>query len=172
MKNETTRFLKTSLILVLTLCVVTFTGLAVIMNRKSSDTISRVGLTYMEGMSQQVSQHFATTMKLRLEQMEALVEMIPPDTAASMDSLREELSYNARIRGFVELAFYSQDGNFEMICGDGVKLADPPPFLQSMRNGEEKVAVGTDNEGNRILLLGVPSQIGRASCRERVFQRV
>ncbi len=158
MKNETTRFLKTSLILVLTLCVVTFTGLAVIMSRKSSDTISRVGLTYMEGMSQQVSQHFATTMKLRLEQMEALVEMIPPDTAASMDSLREELSYNARIRGFVELAFYSQDGNFEMICGDGVKLADPPPFLQSMRNGEEKVAVGTDNEGNRILLLGVPSQ--------------
>ena len=158
MKNETTRFLKTSLILVLTLCVVTFTGLAVIMRRKSSDTISRVGLTYMEGMSQQVSQHFATTMKLRLEQMEALVEMIPPDTAASMDSLREELSYNARIRGFVELAFYSQDGNFEMICGDGVKLADPPPFLQSMRNGEEKVAVGTDNEGNRILLLGVPSQ--------------
>lgn len=41
MKNETTRFLKTSLILVLTLCVVTFTGLAVIMNRKSSDTIDR-----------------------------------------------------------------------------------------------------------------------------------
>ena len=76
MKNETTRFLKTSLILVLTLCVVTFTGLAVIMNRKSSDTISRVGLTYMEGMSQQVSQHFATTMKLRLEQMEAFVEMM------------------------------------------------------------------------------------------------
>ena len=45
MKNETTRFLKTSLILVLTLCVVTFTGLAVTMNGNSSDTFRRVGLT-------------------------------------------------------------------------------------------------------------------------------
>ncbi len=166
MKNETTRFLKTSLIMVLTLCVVTFTGLTVIMSRKSSETISRVGLTYMAGMSQQLSQHFSTTMQLRLEQLEALVETIPPDKAVSIDSLREELAYNARIRGFVELGFYSVDGEFDMIDGNGVTVTNPEPFLQAMNCGEKKVAVGTNSEGERILLLGVSSQYPMSGNRE------
>jgi len=162
-QKRTSVFLVTSLILVAILCVIIFGLLAFIMNRRSSDTISSVGNIYMTGMGQKVSQHFATTVELRLSQLEALVETIPPGSSDSA-SLQENLAYSARARGFESLAFYSEEGELQMIYGKEPLLVDPEPFLSSLMAGDNKVAVGDivspggTAEAEKIFALGVPAR--------------
>ena len=153
-QSNTTRFLITSMVLVALLSVFIFGFLAFYMNRKSADTISQVGSIYMSGMGEQISQHLATTIDLRLSQVEALVESIPP-SGMEHDTLRERLATAAQVRGFESLAFYSKSGEFEMIYGEEATLADPDPFLESLNAEEKKVAVGTTPDGEKYILLGV-----------------
>ena len=156
MKNQTTRFLTVSLIAIVILCIVVFAFLAVSMSNRSEETIEEVGQIYMTGMSEQISMHFETTISLRLSQVEALVETIPPNSA-DHDTLRADLEYSARARGFEYLGFYSENGQFEMIYGDSVELTDPEPFLESLKGGMKKVAVGADAQDNKVVLMGVPT---------------
>ena len=152
--NSATRFLTVSLALVLALTVCIFSFLALFMSQKSAETINAVGTTYMTSMGEKVTQHFATTIELRLSQVESLVESIPPESASS-SYLREELSRNAKARDFAALAFYSSTGEFDMIYGEKPVLADPEPFLASMNSGDKKVAVASISTGQKDVLLGV-----------------
>lgn len=68
MRNKTTRFLVASLIMVLALCVLVFSFLAITMDRRSTRTINEVRKIYMDSMSEQIALHFATTINLRLSQ--------------------------------------------------------------------------------------------------------
>lgn len=156
MKKDTLRFLRFSAILVPVLCVFIFCFLAVVMNRRSSETISEIGTNYMSGMSQEISLHFETTIELRLSQVEALIKTNLPESTDNQ-TLRASLTYSAKARDFEYLAFCSGYGSFEMVYGDSVEVTDPEPFLESLNRGEKKVAVGTDAGGNRIVLLGVPA---------------
>ena len=155
--NSATRFLTVSLALILLLTVCIFSFLAFFMSRKSGETISAVGTTYMTGMGEKVTQHFATTIELRLSQVDSLVGSIPPDSA-SPSSLRAELARNAKARDFAALAFYSPTGAFDMIYGDEPVLADPDSFLVSMNNGDKKVAVASIATGQKDVLLGVSAE--------------
>ena len=155
--NSATRFLTVSLALILLLTVCIFSFLAFFMSRKSAETISAVGTTYMTGMGEKVTQHFATTIELRLSQVDSLVGSIPPDSA-SPSSLRAELARNAKARDFVALAYYSPTGAFDMIYGDEPVLADPDSFLASMNNGDKKVAVASIATGQKDVLLGVSAE--------------
>ena len=155
--SSASRFLTVSLALVLLLTVCIFSFLAVFMSRKSTETISDVGTTYMTGMGEKTTQHFETTIQLRLSQVEALVSGFQPGDALP-EVLREELAFNAQTRGFESLAFYSPTGEFDMIYGDEPLLADPEPFLRSMNNGESKVAVADTGHGEKDILLGVSAE--------------
>ncbi len=155
--NSATRFLTVSLALVLLLTVCIFSFLAFYMSRKSSETISAVGTTYMTGMGEKVTQHFASVIELRLSQVEALVASFHPDSS-SPEELRDELAVNARLRGFESLAYYSRSGEFDMLYGEKPTLADPNPFLASMNAGEIKIAVTTPVNGQKDVLLGVSAE--------------
>ena len=155
-KNKTTRFLTLSLVVIALLCVCVFSFLAIHISNLSSNTINQVGELYMSSMSQQISMHFETTIGLRLEQLEALVKTVVPDRIREDSSLQEQLILNAQAREFDYLAFYSSDGAFDMLYGSPLQVTDPEPFLTSLHNGEKKVAIGTDQEGNKVILLGIP----------------
>ena len=154
-KNKTTRFLATSLAAVVLLCVCVFSFLAFHMNRESTQTINQVGTLYMSNMSQQISMHFATTISLRLDQLDALVTTIPPDSGRDTDDLYAELSYQATARNFSYLGLYSPDGAFQMLYGEQLEVTDPEPFLDSLNREEKKVAIGTNPSGEKVILLGV-----------------
>ena len=148
------RFLTVSLAAVALLCICVFSFLGLYMNQMSADTISSVGNIYMTSMSEQISQHFETTIKLRLSQVEALVESTPPGSSPDQQ-LRENLTYNARARGFEALAFYTTDGRFDMIYGEESHLEDPESFLRSLNHDEIKIAVANTSSGEKTVLLGV-----------------
>ena len=155
MRNKTTRFLVASLIMVLALCVLVFSFLAITMDRRSTRTINEVGKIYMDSMSEQIALHFATTINLRLSQVEALVQTHEAGYAEGSEEVVEDLIYSAQARGFEYLAFYSEDGEFEMLYGSEMDVTDPKPFLDSLNQGEQKIAVGTDRQGNKLVLIGV-----------------
>ena len=156
-KNKTTQFLSTSLILVLTLSVAIFSFLAIFMNHQSASTIREVSQMYMSSMGDQIALHFETTIGLRLDQLVALVQTELPQDSHANEKQQEKLTANAKARDFEYLAFYRTDGVFEMLYGEEITVIDPGPFLRSLMAGENKVAVGNDADGNRLLLLGVPS---------------
>ena len=157
MKNKTTRFLITSLIGVALLCVCVFSFFALYMSGQSAQTINEVGTLYMSGMSQQTSIHFESIMNIQLEQLETLAGTIHSDRVHEDEALKQELESNARARDFSYLGFLDQKGGLEMLYGPQVTVTDPEPFLASLKTGGKKVAIGTNAEGEKVVLLGVSS---------------
>ncbi len=128
---------------------------------ESNTALAKIGEEYMESLSDQISKHFQTTIDLRLNQVEAMVQ----DIGSTVDQgqfdlyqMKEKLRDSSKARGFEQLALLSESGEFEMLHGEGVHITDPPPYLESLRGHKSKVAVGTDDLGNAIILMGVPFQ--------------
>jgi len=157
MKNKTTRFLITSLVGVALLCVCVFSFLAIHMSSQSARTINQVGTLYMSNMSQQISIHFESIIGIQMNQLETLADTIPSDAVHEDRDLQEELVNQARARDFEYLGFYGSDGSMEMLYGTQITVTDPEPFLGSLTAGGRKVAVGTNDKGEKVVLLGVPS---------------
>ena len=157
MKNKTTRFLLASLAGVALLCVCVFSFLAIHMSTQSTRTINEVGTLYMSSMSQQTSVHFESIIGLQMQQLRTLTDTISSDRVHTDRALQEELIDQARARDFSYLDFYSNDGSVEMLYGDQLAVTDPEPFLNSLRQGQQKVAIGTNAQGEKVVLLGMPS---------------
>lgn len=155
MKNKPIRTVTLGLTGVAILCIAIFTFLMLYMQKRSSNTITEVGSFYMSTMSERITEHFETVMELRLDQVETMTQMISPQDT-SYDELKNQLEELGHVRDFDSLAFYLEDGEFEMIYGNSGELTDPDPFLASLKNGEKKIAVGTDSAGEKIVLIGVP----------------
>lgn len=155
-KDKTTRFLTSSIIMVCLFCVAIFCMLGFYINRNNADTIQQVGHLYMSGITEQISMHYESVVELRLSQVEALVKQASPEEMGD-EEIKKDLSYRASIRGFEHLAFYSSDGTFEMLSGNSLQVIDPPPFLKSLCDNQEKVAVGLDGQGNKVILFGIPT---------------
>ncbi len=156
--KQTTRFLKFTIALVLVASVAIFSTLALFLNRQSADTIQEIGRMYMSTTSAQIAMHFETTIGLRLDQLKVLVDTVITDDIHSNLSQQENLIFSAQAREFDSLAFYHDDGTFDMLYGPQLHVVEPQPFLSSLQDGKSKVAAGTDSNGNRVILLGVPTQ--------------
>ncbi len=157
MKNRITRFLLTSLIGVALLCVCVFTFFAIRMGNQSAATINQVGTLYMSSMSQQTSVHFESIIGIQMNQLRALVGTIPSDAIHEDKTLQQQLMAQAKARDFTYLGFYGSDGSMEMLYGSQLTVTDPEPFLASLRGDQQKVAIGTNAQGEKVVLLGMPS---------------
>ena len=161
--NKTTRFLSTSLVLVLAVSAAIFSFLALFLNQQSASTIREVSRMYMSSMSEQIAMHFETVISLRLDQLDALVNTALTDDIHQNEPQRQELIRNAQAREFLYLGFYHTDGTFDTLYGDTPEVTDPGPFLQSLADGETKAAVASAPSGERLVLLGIPAHHGRES---------
>ncbi len=156
MQNKTMRFLKVSLIIVIVACVVLFTSLGLYMNKKSEDAIDDVGTIYMSGLNERIGKHFKTIIDMRLSYLESIIREVPPDSTTSYEDMCKSLSYSGEARDFHYLALYDYEGNFDMIYGDHIELADPESFLNSMNHGDKKIAVGKTDAGEDVVMMGIP----------------
>lgn len=150
----TTRFLVGSFSLLLIISIGAFIGLSQYMSIVSEKSIGKVGDLYMSGINGHIFSHFQTLIDLKLEQVESLIK-IDSDEITDISKLHEELVNRIRIRNFNYLALCAEDGRMETLYGKQMQLTDPEPFFESLRNGEKKVAIGTDAAGNEIVLLGI-----------------
>ena len=165
MKNKTTRYLTVSLVLVSFFCVFVFGVQTVCMNLMRADAIRELGVIYMSGLSEQVAAHFGTVIELRLSQVAALVDSVPPGRYAGGTPMRIGLTYNARSMGFEYLALYTEDGGFHMLYGSQVQADVPEAFQSSVERGRYNVSSGTDETGAPVVLIGVAVSYGRRHCQ-------
>lgn len=154
--KRATSFLTISLIVVLVMCIVIFSFLAVFMNRNGADTIAEIGSFYMAGMSEQISLHFSTAIGLRFNQLDVLVETADTSDVTNRNELLDSLSYGARARSFEYLALCSPDGEYEKIYGNDIDVSDAEIFLDSLKNGVKKITLAIDSHGNRLIIMGMP----------------
>ncbi|MDE7322230.1 MAG: response regulator [Lachnospiraceae bacterium] len=152
--SHTTQFLIGSFILLILISIEAFIHLGDYMSRISEESINKVGDMYMAGINNHIIAHFRTLIDLKLEQAEAVVEVVSADMD-SVEDIYEELVYRSSIRNFNYLALCSGSGDIEMLDGQQLRLADPVPFYESLQRGEKKVAVGSDATGNAVVMFGV-----------------
>ncbi len=153
-KNAAARFLIYSFIGLLIFSIAVFSLLGIYMNRKSRDTICEVGEIYMSGMNEQMSGHFESVIELRFSQVCGIASVVSSDNR-DKEKLYEELVYRAQVRDFDYVALCSAEGKLEMLYGQPIQPINPDPFIQSLIQGEQKVAVGIDSTGNEVVLFGI-----------------
>ncbi len=158
-QNKTTHFLMVSLIAISIFCIGIFSFLAIYTTKHNERTINHVGSIYMASMNDRISKHFSAMVDLRLSQLNTLIDTIPFSRSKDSKELREWLEYSAKIRGFESLAYYFDDGSYEVLFGEQVEAVDPDVFMQSMKNGEKKISVGVNSQGQRSAVIGAPFEI-------------
>lgn len=152
--SRTTQFLVGSFVMLLILSAVAFFCLGLYMSNVSQKSIDQVGDMYMAGISEQIYSHFSTLIELKLEQIETAEKVVKSDTE-NVEALYNELIYRVEVRGFDYLALCDEEGRMEMLYGEQIELADPEPFFASLKNKEQKVAVGKDKSGREVVLFGI-----------------
>ncbi len=167
-QRKIAHFLKDSMALIGLICIGIFVALGFYINAQSEKTINQVGSVYMASMNERVSKHFATMIDLRLTQLDTLVESIPTKTREDNVEMREWMEYNGKIRGLVSVAYYFEDGTFEMIYGNPVESANGSKFLKAMRDGERTVSVGVNTDGEQSAIIGVPFKTTMQDGRQSI----
>ena len=167
-KLEIKRFLRSSMVLTTIICIGVFTFLGINTNHRNETTINQVGGLYMASMNERISKHFSTMIDLRLTQLDTLVETLPGRSREDSAMVREWLEYNGTIRGLEALAYFFEDGSFEMIYGVPASSVNADRFFDSMQNGERKVSVGVDDNGEKVAFIGVPFEITLQDGRKSI----
>ncbi len=153
-KNKINRFLICSFLGLALFSVLVFSILGIYMARQNTQAVYEVGNLYMDGIGEQVSRHFETTIQLRFGQMEGLTEVVSSENT-NTEALYQELAYRASVRNFSYLALCSPDGEFETILGDPIRPRRPDPLIEALNSGERRVLIGEDTVGNEVVIFGV-----------------
>lgn len=167
-QHKIIHFLRSSMLFVAIVCIAIFIFLTIYMNKQSNRTINQVGGMYMASMNERISKHFSTMVDLRLTQLDTLVESIPSKTKEDSKSVRDWLEYNGKLRGLDSLAYYFEDGSFEMLYGTEATSTEPDKFLDSMQKGERKVSVGINSDETRAAVIGIPFEINLKDGRHSI----
>ncbi len=149
-------FLRNSFICVISICIIVFIYLLFIMSRSTESTIDEISEIYMSEMSIQIRQKFSSIVGLRLDQVGGVVKRMATEDLVYGDEMLEDLTLNGQVRGFDYLAMYSKEGVLETVYGDEVQMEDGN-FLESLEQDGNIVAMGTSNDGERVLILGRPA---------------
>ncbi len=156
-RGRTIRFIIASFVILVIICIGAFISLGRYMSVVTQKSVDKMGSLYMTGINAHLTEHFRTLINLKLDQVETVVKVVAPNFDTN-EELYNELIYRSNARNFNYLALYSESGLFDMLSGEQVTLDDPEPFYQSMLTNEKKVAVGTDESGNKIVMFGIHAE--------------
>lgn len=159
MKDRIKRFLTGGLAGACCVCIVAFSALAFYVNRQNEQTVTQLGNIYMSSINERITQHFGSITDLCLAPMKTLAENVPSMVAEDKEAFCQWITYCGQSRGYASVCWCDTDGNFEMIYGDPIEFSSPGTFLQTMKNGESRVAVGNNGAGEQVVLMCVPISI-------------
>lgn len=155
MDKKVISFFRRSISTVVVICVAVFILLTLFMSHRTEQTVEEISNIYMSEMNQQIQQKFRSIIRLRLEQVEGIIKRNPLDTEKNNQQLLEELQVSGEIRNFTFLGLYGENGDFEIVYGDEVKISDTDEDIQtSLNESEDLVTCGQNDQGEKILLIG------------------
>ena len=162
------------IVVCIVVCAILFTFLGIYMVGNSNSAIDRIGEKTMRDSSYQFTKRFEAVMEQRLTMVQALVEDHSRSMYDSDEEYRTALANSAQARGFDYLAFVYITDNFvddpqnndcrviDFIINNDFISVDKKSFRDSVRKGEQKIAVGkqvkTDGtSGEDIVMFSVPT---------------
>ncbi len=166
MESKTNRFIKISAVIMVVICIAVFTVITVYMKNKTEESMKDIGEIYMSEMNIQLKQKFTSIINLRMDQVDGIVKRVPPETATYGDEMIEELSLSAEIRGYTYLGLYSGDGKIEKLFGEEINILQPETIEESLQKNGTVVLHGTNNGGEKFLLLGQEAEYPMADGKK------
>jgi len=155
-KNKIKRFLTGGMVSVCLVCVVAFALLAAYLNRQNDAAVTQLGNIYMSNINSRISKHFGAITDQCLNPMKTFSENIPPMCENNKEEYYKWMTYYGHSRNYTALCWCDSSGNLEMIYGDTIEYSSPSTFINTMKSGESRVAVGRDSSGEQVVLICVP----------------
>lgn len=167
-------FLWGSLAGMLLLCIVTFVWQTNSMAQKRTETLHKLTVSYMEGLSMQIQRHFETLVEMRMVQIKALIQAMPPEDIPELsETVKNEMADMAIFREFTHLSIYDTEGNAELIYGEKIEVENKERFLEAVNKGDTMITLGETDDGTLMVIYGIsvgyPNSegyplIGNAQC--------
>ena len=157
MKAKIKQFLWISLLVMLLVCIGSVFVITVGMNSESARAMEELGRFYMHGISTQTSQHFETIIELNLSKIKDLVQNHPPEQTEYGEEFMRSITREGALKEFRYLAFMYDDGSLDMIYGQQFALDVPDVFVNSISNGDQKMAVAHTDAGDNLIVMGYPA---------------
>lgn len=153
MFKNTKKFLIVGFSFLFVVCIFSFWGMSMQMDRGSTEAVNDVGILYMSEMNKQLQEKYTTVIDLRLSQVEGIIKRTPPENVQYGEEMLEELVISAEVRNFTYLGLYREDGTCEVIYGEPVQVIDEPEFLEGLSDENIKISSAENEAGERLLLL-------------------
>ncbi len=158
-KNKIRHFLIGSLAGVCIMCIVVFTGLSVYLNHQNEQAVTQLGNIYMSNINERISKHFDAISEQCLTPMTTFAENIPPMCESNKEEYFKWMTYYGHSRDYESVSWVDAEGNLETIYGDPLQYSGPPIFLDTLKNGESRVAVGYNGAGEQVVLMCAPVKL-------------
>ncbi len=166
-KNKIKHFLTGSLASVCIVCIVAFATLTVYLNHQNDQAVTQLGNIYMSNINERISKHFDAISDQCLTPLTTFAENIPPNCENNKEEYYKWMTYYGHSRNYDSISWCDENGNLETIYGDALEYSGPATFLDSLKNGESRVAVGYNGAGEQVVLMCSPVRLsipGMESC--------
>ncbi len=167
MKNKIKHFLTGSLAGVCLVCIVAFAALTLYLNWQNDQAVTQLGNIYMSNINDRISKHFDAISDQCLIPMTTFAENIPPMCDGSKEEYLKWMTYYGHSRDYDSVSWIDDEGNLETIYGDPIEYSGPSDFVDIMKRGESRVAVGYNADGEQVVLMCAPVHLaipGMENC--------
>ncbi len=147
------RFFAFSIISVLIVCSAVFSTVIMYMQKQTETSVEDISGIYMEEVSLQIQQKFASITELRLNQISGIIQRYQPATAEYGEEMLNELQVSTSVRDFAYMGIYSENGEEERITGKHLDIAGYDRLLESLDDNGSAITMATDEQGERYLIL-------------------
>lgn len=154
MDRKTKGFFMRSVMSIFFLCIAVFIWLTIYMSHETERAIKNTTSIYMSEMSQQIQEKFTAVIELRLQQVEEILKLNPPQKAVYGEKMRKNLETSAKSRYFTYAGLYEPGKELEDLYGSNVQLVNRSGTAQMMQPDVYAIAQGQDEKGNKLLLIG------------------
>ncbi len=155
MDKKTKRFFRLSVVSIFILCIGVFLFLTHYMGEKTERAIRNTTSIYMSEMSLQVQEKFTTVIHLRMQQVEAMIQLTPPKQAVYGYEMKNSLVENAKIRNFTYVGLYAEDGHLEDLYGSEIDLVQRSGVAKTIQPGAYAVGDAVNKYGQKMLMIGM-----------------
>lgn len=158
MDKKTKRFFMRSVVSIFFLCIGVFCFLTYYMGSKTEHAIKNTTSIYMSEMSLQVQEKFMAVINLRMQQVEAMMQVCPPQQAVYSKEMVNNLVENARIRNFSYVGLYTSDGKLEDLYGEAAELGQKSGVAKTIQPGAFAVGEAKNKSGQKMLMIGMNAE--------------
>lgn len=167
MKGKIKHFLIGSLVGVCVVCIAAFAAMSFYLTDQNEQAVTQLGNIYMSNINNRISKHFDAISDQCLTPMTTFAENIPPMCESDKEEYFRWMTYYGHSRDYESVSWCDDKGNLETIYGDPLEYSGPATFLETMKNGEGRVAVGYNGSGEQVVLMCAPVKLsipGMENC--------